>query len=168
MAQLIIPIIFAAIIFASVSKGAMRELSMVVGTILGLLGIPVLYTPIRNIIESLISRESLVQGVPNVFAGTYIDIVFKMLVFGAIFGVAKHVSAMFFDAAALSQKGRLLDKIGGFALGIIKVMLLCWIFDFLISASNNPINAALGNFLHQSSVYSLFANFNLLTNIVAL
>ena len=166
MSQFIILLIFAGIIFSSIQKGAMRELSMLCGTVLGFLGVPVLYAPIRNVVESFISRDMLVQGVPNSIAGTYVDVVLKVIVFSVIFFIARRVSAMFFDASSLSQTGRVIDKIGGVGIGIVKVMMLCWVFNFLLSASNNPVNAAIENFLGQSHLYVALSNFNLIEKLL--
>ena len=159
----IISIILIITMFLSVTIGFRRGLlntgRWALGIIFGFLAVPI----VSPIIEKIIKQTPLYKMF--FFGDTGLNMIaarcLQLFIFSLSLVIVKKIVYILTDIE-LPKGAKVVDNAAGAALGIIKVCLIVWIFEWLLTY-NTGYTLAIHRTLMQSSVYALLARHSLLS-----
>lgn len=167
MADIIFGVMFLVGALSGYKRGVVRDVQYIVGTVIGLLAVP-LFSPV---IISLIERPTyrfLGSDVAGIIA-PFLPVIFKTVIFVLVLRVCQKIVSLAFNISYLPQGVQKIDHIAGIVWGILKVALVVWAIAMFVGYTNGYIvTRRINAVLNTSVIYNTLKNINLLSKIFLL
>lgn len=144
-------------------RGFLREGRYFCGIVIGILATPILAPAVESLIQSLPIRNYMKTGIPQLSPFTSYTI--RILAFTLTAVLIRKGFNMLTDID-VQGSAKTVDKGAGCVFSIVKLFVLIWIIDFLLTKNTLLPTTPLSNTLNSSPIYNLVSSYNPLYNML--